>query len=127
MATSAAGEEPVYVVTTGEDGYGFSLTRFVDERQIELMVEDQTNCRTSDIVAELHSDRLEVAVSPQAVAGIGIRSCSRHRPRRSGGSTRRWHRSSTGLAITLDDFELAVRVVLRREFFGGRPEWVGDG
>jgi hypothetical protein len=43
MATSASGEEPLYVVCTGEDGYGFSLTRYPDEPSIELMVEDQTN------------------------------------------------------------------------------------
>ena len=54
MATSSAGEDPVYVVTTGEDGFGFSLTRFRGDPQIVLMVEDQTHCLTRDLIAELY-------------------------------------------------------------------------
>jgi hypothetical protein len=72
MATSAPGEDPIYVVTTGEDGYGFSLTRFGEDPLIELMVADQTNCPTSELSAELRRDRLIVRVSPAEVADIGI-------------------------------------------------------
>jgi hypothetical protein len=74
MATSLAGEDPMYVVTTGEDGYGFSLTRFRGDALIELMVEDQTNCVTSDLIAELYPDRLMVNVAQEVVAEIGIPS-----------------------------------------------------
>lgn len=75
MATSAPGEQPLYVVCTSKDGYGFSLTRFTDERSIELMVEDQTNLPTRHLVAYLHRDKLVVKVVKKDVAkaeAIGI-------------------------------------------------------
>jgi hypothetical protein len=72
MATSAPGEEPLYVVCTDKNGYGFSLTRYSHELRIELMVEDQTNLPTSKIGAELYRDKLVVNVDPVAATQIGI-------------------------------------------------------
>jgi hypothetical protein len=74
LATSAPGEEPLYVAGTAKDGYGFSLTRFSNDPLIELMVEDQTNLPTSSLSAELHADKLVVQVDPLAVKKIGIPS-----------------------------------------------------
>jgi hypothetical protein len=72
MACSASGSSPIYVVTTDSDGYGFSLSRFSADPVIELMVEDQTNCPTSNIAAELCRDRLQVELDPGEAAEIGI-------------------------------------------------------
>ncbi len=75
MATSAPGEVPLYVVCTGADGYGFSLTRYPDESSIELMVEDQTNLPTVSPAASLYLDRLAVGLTGDDAAAaerIGI-------------------------------------------------------
>jgi hypothetical protein len=78
MATSPAGEDPAYIVTTDLttdlDGYGFSLMRFRGEDVIQLMVEDQTHCPVgqSQLTVKLFRDRLVVAVAEDVVADLGI-------------------------------------------------------
>jgi hypothetical protein len=62
----------VYVVCTDKNGYGFSLTRFPEESLIHLMVEDQTNCPTRELVAELYRDRLVVGLGSDIAKQIGI-------------------------------------------------------
>jgi hypothetical protein len=74
MATSAPESSPIYAVTADSDGYGFSLSRFSEDPVIELMVEDQTNCPTSNIAAELYRDRLLVELDPSEAAEIDIPS-----------------------------------------------------
>lgn len=60
-------DDMAYVFVRGHDGYVFSLSRRPDSSLIEVMIQDQINCKTSEVQAKLTTTSLQVEFS-QCVA-----------------------------------------------------------
>ena len=59
-----------YLYCTDKSGYCLSLARFPDDDLVEMMVLDQINHKTRDVVVELSRDELRVTVSPAVAARL---------------------------------------------------------
>lgn len=71
FATSTGDDEGLaYVYCTDLSGYCLSLSRFLDDDLVEVMVLDQINHKTREVAVELAHDKLRVTVSPVAAAQL---------------------------------------------------------
>ncbi len=59
-----------HILCKSEQGYFFSLTRYPDEQDIEIIVIDQVNSRTDELFASLSSNRLLVTIPPSVAAKL---------------------------------------------------------
>ncbi|MCD4486788.1 hypothetical protein LQR31_20155 [Chromobacterium vaccinii] len=60
-------DDLAYIYARGRDGYVFSLSRQPDSPHIEVIVQDQINCKTGEVQAKLSATSLQVVV-PEYVA-----------------------------------------------------------
>ncbi len=67
FSTSTGDDECLaYVYCTDKNGYCLSLARQLEDDLVEVMVNDQINHKTREIVVELKSNELRVSLSPGA-------------------------------------------------------------
>jgi hypothetical protein len=73
FATSIGGckdDELAYVYCTDESGYCLSVCRFPDDELVEVMVIDQVNHKTREVVVELSREHLRLTLSAGAAAQL---------------------------------------------------------
>jgi hypothetical protein len=73
FATSTGDDDDeglAYVYCTDMSGYCLSLSRFLDDELVEVMVLDQVNHKTREVVVELSRKELRVTMSPDAAAQL---------------------------------------------------------
>lgn len=63
-------DDLAYLHFRGADGYVLSLSRLPGAELIEVMVQDQINCKTNDLRVKLSARSLHVAISESVAAQL---------------------------------------------------------
>jgi hypothetical protein len=63
-------DDLAYAFCRDKSGYCLSVARFPDDELVEVMVSDQNNHHTREIMVELSRERLRLRLSPAAAAKL---------------------------------------------------------